>query len=115
MCEKIVPQQDTDSRAVLSINRWLVSPGVGIINNVVVDKRGYMNHLDRSSELVMSRFQFAKLLSAKQQQSGAHPFPTRQRAAFQQLIHPRNIGTQFIAENVLDLGQVLRDGRLQGD
>ncbi len=86
---------------------------LGVVQHVVVDERGGVNHLDDGGQRAVVGDDRADGFGGEQEQGRAKPFAAQAEGVPGQLVDERVGVPQFLLESGVDLGQVAGDGTQQ--
>jgi len=111
--KQIVAQQNTRFVVPTGVDRVQVPPQSRLVQHVVMDERGRMNHLDHRSQSRVFRRQIPAGSPRKQHQRRAKPLPPQSKTVLRQPIDERALAVQLPAHDPLGLFEWLADRCVQ--
>ena len=110
--EEVVAQQDGGLVAPLGVDRGGMAPDHGLVEDVVVDERGRVNHLDDRRQDRMRGDERAARLAGKQQQRRPQPLAAEVRGVIDELLDEGEPAPQLGREDPLGLLELGGDRRI---
>ena len=110
--EEVVAQQDGGLVAPLGVDRGGVAADQCLVEDVVVDERGRVDHLDDRRQDRVRGGERAARLAGKQQKRRPQPLAAEVGGVIDELLHEREPAPQLGREDPLGLGQLGGDRRI---
>jgi hypothetical protein len=102
VADEIVAEQDGGFVAAQVVDGRPLAAQLGFVENVVVNERGHVNHLDDGAEDDMGVVEFAAGFAGEQDKRGAEHFPAKARDVLDELVDAGEVAGQFFVESTLD-------------
>ena len=109
VAEEIVAEQDRRLRAPFGVDRPAMASGARLVQDIVVDQRGGVDHLDRRRQADMLFADAAASPSRGEQQQRPEPLATERDRAIHEPLDMRGPTLDLAGVDPLNLGQFVAD------
>ncbi len=109
MGDEIVAEKDGGLVAAKVIDGGAFSPQLGLVEDIVVDQRGHVNHFDNGGEDGVGISQFAAGFSSQEHEGGPEHFAAEAGDVANEVVDAGEVGGQLLGEELFDGPQLLLD------